>query len=131
MRYLLDTCTFIWLVSDPGGLSKAARAVIENADNACFLSVASTWEIITKNRLGKLDIETSGQTIDAFLRSSRISHEVEALGMDEPSVGRLVNLPDIHRDPFDRMLICQAIEHQLMLVTPDPQIHRYPIKTFW
>lgn len=131
MRYLLDTCTFIWLVSDPRGLSKAALAAIEHGDSVCFLSVISTWEIITKNRLGKLDVDTQGQTLDAFLRDSRVSHELETLGMDEPSVGRLVNLPEIHRDPFDRMLICQAIEHQLVLVTPDPHIQRYPIKTLW
>lgn len=131
MRYLLDTCTFIWLVSDPRGLSKASRAVIEDGDNECFLSAVSTWEIITKNRLGKLDVDTQGRTLDAFLRDSRVAHELEALGMDESSVGRLVNLPDIHRDRFDRMLICQAIEHQLVLVTPDPHIQRYPIKTLW
>ena len=131
MRYLLDTCTFIWLVSDPRGLSNAALAAIEDVDSVCFLSVISTWEIITKNRLGKLDVETRGSTLDAFLRDSRVAHDVETLGMDEPSVGRLVNLPDIHRDPFDRMLICQAIEHQLVLVTPDPHIQRYPIKTLW
>ena len=51
--------------------------------------------------------------------------------MDEPSVGRLVNLLDIHRDPFDRMLICQSIEHQLVLITPDPLIYRYSIKPLW
>jgi PIN domain nuclease of toxin-antitoxin system len=51
--------------------------------------------------------------------------------MDESWVGRLVNLPDVHRDPFDRMLICQSIGHQLVLVTPDPHIQRYPIKTLW
>ena len=131
MRYLLDTCTFIWLVSDPRGLSNAALAAIEDGDNVCFLSVISIWEIITKNRLGKLDVDTRGQALDAFLRDSRVAHHVETLGMDEPSVGRLVNLPDIHCDPFDRMLICQAIEHQLVLVTPDPHIQRYPIKTVW
>lgn len=131
MRYLLDTCTFIWLVSDPRGLSKAALAVVEDGDSACFFSVISSWEIITKNRLGKLDVHTQGQALDVFLRESRVSHELQTLGMDEPSVGRLINLPDVHRDPFDRMLICQAIEHQLILVTPDPHIQRYPIKTLW
>lgn len=109
MRYLLDTCTFIWLVSEPRSLSKTARAAIEDGDSVCFLSVISTWEIITKIRLGKLDVETRGRPLDAFLRDSRVSHDVETLGMDELSVGRLVNLPDIHRDPFDRTLICQAI----------------------
>lgn len=131
MRYLLDTCTFIWLVSEPRGLSNVARAVIEDGDNVCFLSAVSSWEVITKNRLGKLDVDTQGQTLDTFLSDSRVAHELEMLGMDESSVGRLVNLPDIHRDPFDRMLICQAIEHQLVLVTPDPHIRRYPIKTLW
>ena len=131
MRYLLDTCTFIWLVSEPRGLSKAALAAIEDGDSVCFLSVISSWEIITKNRLGKLDIDTQGQTLDKFLHDRRFSHELDALGIDEQTVRHLVNLPDIHRDPFDRMLICQAIEHQLVLVTPDPHIQRYPIKTLW
>lgn len=108
-----------------------ALAAIEDGDNVCFLSAISTWEIITKNRLGKLDVDTQGQALDVFLRDSRVLHELETLGMDEPSVGRAVNLPDIHRDPFDRILICQAIEHQLVLVTPDPHIQRYPIKTVW
>lgn len=131
MRYLLDTCTFIWLVSDPRGLSNAALAAIEDGDSVCFFSVISSWEIITKIRLGKLDVDTQGQTLDVSLRNRRVSHELDSLGMDEQTVQHLVNLPDIHRDPFDRMLICQAIEHQLVLVTPDPHIQRYPIKTLW
>ena len=131
MRYLLDTCAFIWLVSDPNSLSKAALAAIEDGDNACFLSMISCWEIITKNRSGKLDVNTQGQPLDAFLRGRRVAHELETLAMDEQTVRHLINLPDVHRDPFDRMLICQAIEHQLVLVTPDPHIQRYPIKTLW
>ena len=131
MRFLLDTCTFIWLVSDPKCLSNGALAAIEDGDNACFLSVISFWEIITKNRSGKLAVDSRGQPLDAFLRNSRVAHELDALGMDERTTRHLVNLPDVHRDPFDRMLICQAIEHQLVLLTPDPHIQRYPIKTLW
>lgn len=91
----------------------------------------SCWEIIAKNRSGKLNVGTQEQPLDAFLRGSRVAHELEMLGMDEQTVRHLINLPDVHRDPFDRMLICQAIEHQLVLVTPDAHIQRYPIKTLW
>ena len=72
--------------------------------------------------MGKLDVDTQGQTPDVFLRDSRVAHELAALGLDEPSARRFINVPEIHHEPFDRMLICQVIEHQLVLVTPDPHI---------
>lgn len=131
MGYLLDTCTFIWLVSDPTGLSRAAREAIADGDSRCVLSAVSPWEMMTKHRLGKLEVNTLGMSLPEFLREQRLAYELETLAMDENSARHLVSLPDVHRDPFDRMLICQSIEHQLVLVTPDPHIRRYPIKTLW
>ena len=131
MRLLLDTCTFLWLFGQQAGLSSAAREAIADSTNPCFLSSASFWEILVKHHSGRLDIDTRGQPIEVFIEQQRLRHDIDALAVDEPAVTQLPKLPDVHRDPFDRMLICQAIAESLTIVTPDPEIHRYPVRTLW
>lgn len=117
MRLLLDTCTFLWLISDDDSLSQSARELFQNPQNEVFLSVVSVWEITVKYQLGKLPLP---QHPRHYIPQQRTRHYIESLSLHEEAIQHLVNLPEIHRDPFDRMLICQAVEEGLVLLTPDP-----------
>lgn len=128
MRLLLDTCTFLWVVAGSKELSTNARAVFSDPGNDVFLSSASVWEIVVKHQLGKLPLPGSPE---AFVVGNRQAHGIAPLPIDEESVLHLARLPDFHRDPFDRMLVCQAIAHGLTVLTPDESVRRYPIRTAW
>ncbi len=128
MRLLLDTCTFLWAVSDQPKLSRACREVLVDPANEVFLSAVSAWEICVKSTSGGLTLaEPAGQ----FVPKYRAAHGFQPLPLDEAAVLQLPRLPEHHRDPFDRMLICQAIAHGMTLLTPDPLITRYPVATAW
>jgi PIN domain nuclease of toxin-antitoxin system len=88
--------------------------------------VVSAWEIVVKHQIGKLWLPESP---DLLIPKARQRHLIHSLSLDEPSAARLVQLPLLHRDPFDRMLIAQAIEHNLVLMTADVAIHAYPVVT--
>lgn len=92
-----------------------------------LLSVVSVWEISVKHSLGKLALPTP---LDRFISTQRELHGISVLPLDERAVFHLHKLPSLHRDPFDRMLICQAIEHGLVLVTVDEAVRRYPVSVF-
>lgn len=128
MRLLLDTCTFLWLISDDDSLSQSARELFQNPQNEVFLSVVSVWEITVKYQLGKLPLP---QHPRHYIPQQRTRHYIESLSLHEEAIQHLANLPEIHRDPFDRMLICQAVEEGLVLLTPDPLIQQYPVKVIW
>lgn len=128
MNILLDTCTFLWLVADSPELSENARRLFAEPDNDVYLSVASAWEIIVKHNLGKLSLP---QPPHEFIKNNRIRHRIETLSLDEAAVLQLSRLPEYHKDPFDRILICQAIAGSLTILTPDSHITRYPVRTEW
>jgi PIN domain nuclease of toxin-antitoxin system len=100
---------------------------IRDCDNEVYLSVVSLWETIIKYQLGKLPLPDSPE---AYLPQQRDRHQIECLSLDEASVAQLVHLPKIHRDPFDRMLICQALQHNLTILTVDKVITDYPASFF-
>lgn len=128
MRFLLDTCTFLWMVSDKARLSEACRSHLVDPANEVFLSAVSAWEICVKHKQKGLTLaEPPGQ----FVPKYRSMHGVSELALDELSALQLPRLPEIHKDPFDRMLICQAIAHGLIILTPDPLITQYPVRTIW
>jgi len=128
LRLLLDTCTFLWIASGDAALSGVARDLFSDASNEVFLSSVSTWEIIVKHALGRLPLP---RLPHEFVPEQRRRHRIEALALDETAVLQLAKLPDYHRDPFDRMLVCQAAAHGLTILTPDPMISRYPVPTTW
>lgn len=128
MRLLLDTCSFLWLATDDSQLSDDARELFRAAENDVWLSAASAWEIGVKHKLGKLPLPMPPHV---FVPKVRTMHRVDELAIDEESTLALRFLPDLHRDPFDRMLICQALTHNLRLLTPDPLITQYPVQTVW
>lgn len=128
MKLLLDTCTFLWIISNDAELSKPARSLFEQPENDVFLSVVSFWEINVKYKLGKLPLPMSPQQ---YIPLQRERHGIDSLALQESDIGHLLSLPEIHKDPFDRMLVCQAIQGGMTLLTPDPQIQNYPVKTIW
>lgn len=107
---------------------REARSAYEERGNDVFVSVVSLWEIITKNRLGKLPLPRPVEELLAPLRQGRAAVMLPLL---ESAVLRLRSLPELHRDPFDRMLVCQALDDGLTLVTPDEQVRAYPVPTLW
>ncbi len=124
MRILLDTCIFLWFMSGDPRLSISTRELIQDSDNEVYLSVVSVWESIIKYQLGKLPLPESPAI---YLPKQRNSHEITSLPIDENSVAQLIDLPLLHRDPFDRMLICQALQHQLIIATVDSAIRAYDV----
>ncbi len=128
MNVLLDTCTFLWIVSGSSELSDTARRLFSDPGNEVYLSVVSAWEIIVKHRLGKLPLPEPPHD---FIKKWRIRHEIDSLSLDEAAVLQLSRLPDYHKDPFDRILVCQAIAGGMAILTPDPRITRYPVRAEW
>jgi PIN domain nuclease of toxin-antitoxin system len=128
VRLLLDTCTFLWLSTGDEALSTRALDWITDPENEVFLSAVSTWEIAVKHRLGRLPLP---EAPERFVPVQRAAHEIAFISLDEEPTLYEGRLPRIHRDPFDRMLICQSIVHGLSLVTPDEMIARYPVRTLW
>lgn len=131
MNLLLDTCTFLWLIAMRAELPDKVQEAIADPDNACFLSAASLWETLIKHRAGRLEIDNRSAPTERFLIEQREAHGIDPLPVDEAAVAQLPKLPDLHRDPFDRMLVCQAIARGLTVVTPDEAIRRYPVLTLW
>ena len=127
MKLLLDTCTFLWLAGG-GSLSERAADAIRDPSNDVFLSAVSTWEIVSKHRTGRLPLP---EPPDRLIPTERRLRGVASLALDEESALQVIRLPPLHRDPFDRMLICQAIAGGLALVTPDPLISQYPVRVIW
>lgn len=122
MKVLLDTHVFLWFVSADHRLSPAMLDGLRDPSNRIFLSVVSLWEIIVKHQIGKLPLPAQPAT---YVTAQRVRHRIETLPLDEASVEQLNRLPAIHRDPFDRMLLCQAIQHEMVLATDDHMLHAY------
>lgn len=128
MKILLDTCAFLWLTTDASELSQKAKILFQDTGNTVYLSSVSVWEIIVKHQLGKLPLPGIPED---FVKQQCEKHFVEYLALDEKAVFQLSRLTNYHRDPFDRMLICQAIAYDLTILTPDKLIIQYPIATAW
>lgn len=128
MKLLLDTCTFLWTVSDPDRLPARVAELILDQGNEVYVSAASAWEIAIKAGTDRLRL--SGAP-DRFVREQREAAGFAALPIDEESALHVWRLPALHRDPFDRLLAAQAIVHGLIILTPDPLVVQYPARTAW
>jgi PIN domain nuclease of toxin-antitoxin system len=124
MRILLDTHIFLWFISGSTQLSTDVRDAIRDPDNEVYLSAVSIWEVIVKYQLGKLPLPEPPET---YLPKQRDLHQIASLALDESSVMQLAKLPPLHRDPFDRMLICQALQNGLTISTVDSAVRAYPV----
>jgi PIN domain nuclease of toxin-antitoxin system len=125
-QLLLDTHVFIWFSEDAPNLPTAVREKIESADSV-YLSIVSLWEIAIKISIGKLSLQTNYHDIEAGL----VSLGIELIPISFADTTRLIDLPLHHRDPFDRLLIVQAIERSLLLVSADEVFDAYPVQLFW
>lgn len=128
MRLLLDTHAFLWEVEGDRRLPRRVRGVIEDPTNRVCVSVVSVWEAGTKARLGRLSFTRPlatlvAEAVDRF--------DLVVLDIDLRHALRVAQLPPLHGDPFDRMLVAQAIEERLTLVTRDPALHAYPVDHLW
>ncbi|MEH2208789.1 MAG: type II toxin-antitoxin system VapC family toxin [Nostoc sp.] len=128
MRALLDTHAFIWWVTNDFQLSANARNVIADSGNILFLSVVSGWEIVIKNKLGKL---TLPEPVEQYIPTRLAINRFESLPIQMSHVLQVASLPNIHRDPFDRILIAQSQVDNLPIVTIDRQITQYLVQTIW
>jgi len=125
MRILLDTHIFLWLVSGDKQLSNNVHDAIVDPNNEVYLSVVSIWESIIKYDLGRLPLPDDPAT---YIPKQRKLHLIETLPITESSLERLTSLPKIHKDPFDRLLVSQALAENLMLATADSNIAKYGVK---
>ncbi len=128
MRILLDTCTFLWIITDDARLSDRARTLFKEKSNEVYLSSVSSWEITLKFGLGKLNLPLEPKR---YIPIQRTKHNISSCSLNEEATLYISKLPDIHKDPFDRMLICQANTSDMILLTPDEFIAQYPVRYEW
>ena len=128
MKLLLDTHTFIWWDSQPANLSGAATAALSDPSNSLILSTASVWEMAVKVDLGKLTLRLP---LAQIVSHQQTTNGLVVLPVTLPHVLELERLPRPHRDPFDRMLIAQAISEGAILVSADPVFSSYPVHVLW
>ena len=128
MNVLVDTCTFLWIARADPSLSKLARDTFSDPDNTIYLSVVTAWEIGVKFTLGKLSLPTEPSV---FVPRERLRHRLDTLPVNEAAALLASGLPVHHKDPFDRLLVGQALTHGLTLLTPDPLIAQYSVPVHW
>jgi len=123
MKLLLDTHILLWAAGEPEQLSTQAKALIENSENQLYFSAASLWEISIKNKLGRADFKVDL----AVLRRNLLDNGFEEIAITSAHTLAIGALPDIHKDPFDRMLIAQTAVEGVTLMTADSVVAEYPV----
>ena len=124
MKLLLDACTFLWVLGGTADVPGRVAEAFRTPDNEVYLSAASVWEIVIKHASGRLVLP---RPPDQLIPAERDARAILPLPIDEESALHVSRLPDLHRDPFDRMLICQAIHSGLSILTTDDAIKTYPV----
>ena len=128
MKVLLDTHAFLWLITDEDRLSENARQTFLNTENSMFFSAASLWEICIKKSLGKISLKDGWfQTI----KEEMAINTIQWLPIEMTHCAEVTELPFHHRDPFDRMLIAQAIVEEMKLLSRDSRLSDYAIELIW
>lgn len=128
MKVLVDTHALLWWMGNGGRLSDRARGILENGANQRLISIVSLWEIAIKVNLGRLP--TYGLTVSRVAEELR-EQSFEVIPVRQADLVRIEKLPWIHRDPFDRLLITQALEENIPLLTSDEAIVKYAVQTIW
>ncbi|CAN5532991.1 type II toxin-antitoxin system VapC family toxin [soil metagenome] len=128
MRALLDTHVFLWWITDDERLSGRVREIISDGRNELFFSAASGWEIAIKVRLGRLEIPGN---LERFVVDQVSRNAFQVLPIYLGHALHVHELPDHHRDPFDRILVSQAILEEMSLLSADSEIPRYPVEVVW
>jgi PIN domain nuclease of toxin-antitoxin system len=128
MNLLIDTHCWLWSLEAPDKLSAQARQLLADPQNEVFLSAASVWEIVIKSMIGKLTLPSPP---GVFIPDRVAALNNQLLSITAAHVFALEQLPAHHRDPFDRLLIAQAISESMQLVTADPNIRKYSVALVW
>ncbi|MHC5718853.1 MAG: type II toxin-antitoxin system VapC family toxin [Nostoc sp.] len=128
MNFLLDTHTLIWWSIDPVKLSQQARNLLDDRSNTLFLSIISVWEIQIKLQIGKLTLK---MPLSELIKDQQETNDLQLLPIELTHIYALTNLPNHHRDPFDRLLIAQATVEKVPIVSIDSDFDRYPIQRLW
>jgi PIN domain nuclease of toxin-antitoxin system len=122
MKLLLDTHLLLWAAGEPGRLSAEARLLIDSPENELFFSAASLWEIAIKHGLGRADFQVDAR----LLRRGLLDNGYSELPIGSEHAVAIDSLPSIHKDPFDRMLVAQAMVEGITLLTADASVAQYP-----
>ncbi|MEP0762369.1 MAG: type II toxin-antitoxin system VapC family toxin [Chloroflexota bacterium] len=128
MRYLLDTHTFLWWDTRSSRLSRRVFDLISDRSNGVWLSMASVWEVQIKHQLARLELSAP---LEEIIRIQQRENGINLLPIDLSHVLGLSDLPHHHKDPFDRLLVAQAMAENLVVLSHDPQIARYPVPVVW
>lgn len=127
-KVLLDTCTFIWLTAAPTRLGAHATSAIDDPATELYLSDASVWELCLKWQTGKIQLPAPPRL---WLEEQLGIWHLKSLAIERIHMFRVSELPDHHRDPFDRLLVAQAIEGGMKIASPDVNIRSYPVAVIW
>ena len=128
MKYLLDTHAFLWFVSDDNKLSPRAKAIIKDHNNEIYFSAASAWEISIKIRLGRLTME---EDLEPFIVAQLAENNFQTIAITIFHSIYTSKLPEIHKDPFDRMIIAQSKAENMSLISKDKNIKKYKVPVVW
>ena len=128
MRLLVDSHAVLWSVEDESKLPPRVARLLANGRNRQFVSIATIWELATKVSIGRLRLT---RPFDVVMRDAVEIHGYELLEVSVEHALRVATLPPLHGDPFDRMLVAQAIEERCTLVTSDRALDSYPVETLW
>jgi PIN domain nuclease of toxin-antitoxin system len=128
MKYLLDTCTFIWFVSNSPELNITAKNIIEDENSEILLSIISIWEMSIKNSIGKLEFT---KPFEEFIKGQVKLNEIEILELSKEHIFKVNTLPFHHKDPFDRLIIAQSMVENVPIISADPEFVKYPITLIW
>lgn len=123
MKILLDTHVLLWVAGDPQQLSAQGRKLLEDPQNQLYFSAASLWEISIKNKLGRTDFKVDLPV----LRRNLLDYGFEEIAINSAHTLAIEALPNIHKDPFDRMLVAQTIVEGITLMTADSTVAEYPV----
>lgn len=127
MAFLLDSHTFLWFVAGDKQIPVSVRDKIKDINQSCFLSAASLWEITIKHQIGKLDLDISLAELFDYVDRNQI----EIIPITCEHLLTLSDLPNHHNDPFDRLIISQAIAEDLIVITRDKLFKKYKVKQQW
>lgn len=128
MRLLLDTHTFLWYISDSPQVSEKAREHIDDEHNQILLSAASVWEMAIKHSQGKLNLTMS---FEVFVLLQLRMNDFRQLDIQKRHIDAVATLPFHHRDPFDRLLVSQAMVERIPILSANSAFDAYPIKRVW
>ncbi len=128
MKILLDTHSFLWFIMGDKKLSTKVQEAIANQDNENYLSVASVWEMAIKNSLGKLILE---RPFEALIPEQIRINNIRLMDIKLEHASRVASLPFHHRDPFDRLIVAQALTENVAVASVDETLDRYSISRFW